>query len=92
MHTTANIQMIQPPLERGKLNRIPNEVVGATVRGMTPIQAWREHLGLTREVMAQRLGIPQSVYAKYEMSLKPRISTVSRIAAALGITKEQLHF
>ncbi|WP_343654193.1 helix-turn-helix transcriptional regulator [Herbaspirillum sp.] len=92
MKAANNIQMIRTPSYGGQGNRIPNEVVGATMDGLTPIQAWREHLGLTQAVVAQRLGISQVLYAKYEKTLRPRTSTISRIAVALGISKEQLDF
>lgn len=36
---------------------IPNEVVGATVNGATPVRAWREYLKLTQAEVAARLGI-----------------------------------
>jgi len=92
MKAANNIQMIRTPSYGGQGNGIPNEVVGATMDGLTPIQAWREHLGLTQAVVAQRLGVSQGLYAKYEKTLRPRTSTISRIAVALGISKEQLDF
>lgn len=71
---------------------IPHEVVSATVDGATPVRAWREHLRLTQAEVAQRLGIAQSSYAKQEASDALRRSTIEKIAAALGITFEQLDF
>ena len=71
---------------------IPNEVVGATVNGATPARAWREYLGLTQREVAQRMGIVQPTYARHENSVKPRPATLARMAAALGISLEQLDF
>lgn len=71
---------------------IPNEVVGATVNGATPVWAWRNYLKLTQAEVADRLGIAQSSYAKQEQSKSLRPSSLAKIAAALGITVEQLDF
>ncbi|QNB07615.1 helix-turn-helix domain-containing protein [Herbaspirillum frisingense] len=108
MNAPTDIQMIKGPdgnpafvvlpyaefmsLYGKERNLIPNEVVGATVDGTTPIRAWREYLGLTQDAVAQRMGISQPTYAKHEKSLRPRASTIARIAVALGITREQLDF
>ncbi len=70
---------------------IPNEVVEKTVmEGASPIRAWREHLGLTQEDVARRLGITQSAFAQLETSRRPRKTTLRRVADALGIEVEQL--
>jgi DNA-binding XRE family transcriptional regulator len=71
---------------------IPHEVVSATVDGATPVRAWREYLGLTQAEVAARLKISQPSYAKQENSESLRRSTKEKIAAALGITFEQLDF
>lgn len=72
-------------------NLIPNEVVGMIIeQEMTPMRAWREHLGLTQTEIAKRLGITQAAYAQLEASQRPRKSTLQRVSAALGITPEQL--
>ena len=70
---------------------IPNDVVGKVVNEeMTPVRAWREHLGLTQADVAQRLGISQSAYAQQEAKESVRKSTREKIARALGIEPEQL--
>ncbi|RAS25890.1 helix-turn-helix domain-containing protein [Paraburkholderia bryophila] len=71
---------------------IPHEVVSATVDGATPARAWREHLGLTQVEVARRMGVSQSAYAQQESSEKLRKSSREKIAAALGITADQLDF
>lgn len=76
-------------MERGL---IPHEVVSATVDGATPVRAWREYLKLTQAEVAERLGIAQPSYAKQEASEALRRSSIEKIAAALGITVEQLDF
>jgi predicted transcriptional regulator len=69
---------------------IPHDVVSRTVDGATPVRAWREHLGLTQAEVAKRLGISQSAYAQQEVSERLRKVSREKIAAALGITQEQL--
>jgi DNA-binding transcriptional regulator YiaG len=70
---------------------IPNAVVNKVVnKDMTPIRAWREHLGFTQTEVAQRLGISQSAYAQQEAKEPVRKATRENIAKALGIVPEQL--
>jgi len=71
---------------------IPHEIVSATVDGATPVRAWREYLKLTQTEVAARLGISQSSYGEHEDSESLCQSTIENIAAALGITVEQLDF
>ena len=70
---------------------IPNAVVNKVINmDMTPIRAWREHLGLTQSEVARRLGISQSAYAQQEAKEPVRKSTLEKVAKALGIVPEQL--
>ncbi|HZW24609.1 MAG TPA: helix-turn-helix transcriptional regulator [Gallionella sp.] len=70
---------------------IPNAVVDKVInQDMTPIRAWREHLGLTQTEVARRLGISQSAYAQQEAKEPVRKATREKIAQALGIAAEQL--
>lgn len=70
---------------------VPNAVVGKVVnQNLTPIRAWREHLGLTQAVVAHRLGISQSAYAQQEAKGTVRKSTREKIARALKIDPRQL--
>jgi DNA-binding transcriptional regulator YiaG len=70
---------------------IPNAVVNKVInKDMTPIRAWREHLGLTQTEVARRLGITQSAYAQQEAKEPVRKATREKIAQALGIAPEQL--
>ena len=78
-------------LSRNRAPTIPNAVVGKVInKDMTPIRAWREHLGLTQSEVARRLGISQSAYAQQEAKENLRKATREKIAAALGIVPEQL--
>jgi predicted transcriptional regulator len=71
---------------------IPHEVVQRVLKEqISPIRAWREHLGLTQAQIAQRLGVSQSAFAQMEAAgAKPRIATVRKLADALGVTVQQL--
>jgi transcriptional regulator with XRE-family HTH domain len=70
---------------------IPNAVVNQVInKNMTPIRAWREHLGLTQTEVARRLGISQSAYAQQGAKEPLRKATREKIAKALGIAPEQL--
>jgi transcriptional regulator with XRE-family HTH domain len=60
------------------------------VDGATPIRAWREYLNLTQEEVAKRMGISQPAFAQQETVSKPRKATREKIAAAFGISSEQL--
>jgi predicted transcriptional regulator len=71
---------------------IPTEVVSSVVDGATAVRAWRDYLKLTQAEVAQRLGIAQSSYAKQEASSGLRLTSIKKIAAALGITPAQLDF
>jgi len=80
-----------PELKTIAMLTIPNAVVGKVVyKDMTPIRAWREHLGLTQAEVARRLSISQSAYAQQEAKEPVRKSTREKIAQALGIVPEQL--
>lgn len=69
---------------------IPHDVVSRIVDGASAIRAWREHLGLTQEDVAKRMGISQPAYAQQETVAKPRKATREKIAAAFGIKADQL--
>ena len=70
---------------------IPNAVVNKVInKDMSPIRAWREHLGLTQTEVARRLGISQSAYAQQEAKEPVRKATRDKMAKALGIVPEQL--
>ncbi len=71
---------------------IPHEVVVLHLEeGMPLIRAWREHLGLSQREVARRMGVSQPAFAKMEgPEARPRLATLKKIAAALGVEWEQL--
>jgi DNA-binding XRE family transcriptional regulator len=73
---------------------VPNEVAERVIMGkLTPIRAWREHLGLTQSEVAARMEISQAALAQIESpEARPRKTTLRRVAQALCIQLEQLDF
>jgi DNA-binding XRE family transcriptional regulator len=72
---------------------VPNEVVNLSFeRSVSPMAAWREHLGLTQAEVASRIGITQAAYAQMERVKQPRKVTLEKVAAALGLEVEQLRW
>jgi len=70
---------------------VPDAVVGLMVKeGLTPIGAWRRHLGLTQTQVATKLDISQAAYAQQEAARRPRKATREKIAVAMGIPVELL--
>lgn len=63
----------------------------ATLEDKSLIRAWREHLGLTQEEVASRMGVTRAAYTQMEAAdAKPRRATLVKIATALGVIVEQL--
>ena len=78
------LALVPPPRTQ---SATPHEVVEKFFgEGKSLVQAWREHLDLTQEEMAGRLGMKQSSYHQIEKkSAHPRPATLKKIAAAFGI-------
>jgi DNA-binding XRE family transcriptional regulator len=72
---------------------VPHEVVNLVFdNDWTPIRAWREYLTLTQAEVAGRIGISQAAYAQSEAAVKPRKTTLQKIAKAMNLTLEQVDF
>jgi hypothetical protein len=71
---------------------IPHAVVKRHItEAISMPRAWREHLRLTQEELAARMGITQAAVARMEMpGKKLQKATRQRLAEALGITPQQL--
>lgn len=77
-----NDENVTIPLEVSKLANLGRKSLA---------RAWREHLGLTKEQAAARMGISVAALEQIEArSAKPRRATLAKVAAALGIKVEQL--
>ena len=71
---------------------VPHEVAIRVLKEqVSPIRAWREHLGLTQAEVAAGIKISQSAFAQTEApEAKPRMNTLKKVAAALDIAPAQL--
>lgn len=55
------------------------------------LRAVRERLFITQEELAERTGMSRATISRIESDLqRPRISTVRKLAAALGVQPEEL--
>lgn len=69
----------------------PAEVAWLRRDGLSAIRAWREHLGVSREELARRLGLSPAAVAQFEAAkARPRAATLKKVAAALGLDWEVL--
>jgi DNA-binding XRE family transcriptional regulator len=78
--------------EATELAAIPLAVSkAANLGGKTLVRAWLEDKGFSQADMAERLGISRPAYAQLEAKgSNLRAATVHHLAAALGVTWEQI--
>ncbi|QTQ12206.1 helix-turn-helix transcriptional regulator [Treponema parvum] len=70
---------------------IPHEIIkNIAHQGISPVQAWREYLGLTQTYVAEKIGISQAAYCQMEKAKKIRKATKIKIAQALNIDYSQI--
>jgi|GEM_PF-1454573 len=71
--------------------RYPHEVVTAhAIDGLSLLAAWRRYLNVSQVQLADKLGVSQPWIAQLEKANDTKISTLKRVADALGIQFEQL--
>ena len=71
--------------------RVPHEVALDIMRGKGPIQAFRNHQGITLRELSERTGLASGYISEIERGLKPgSASALARIAGALGTTIDVL--
>lgn len=72
--------------EDGATADVPTEVALLLREGFSPIRAWREHLGVTREELGELLGSSAAAVAQLEAAhAHPRGAMLKKVAAALGL-------
>lgn len=55
------------------------------------IRAWREHLGMTQEQVAEGMNVSRAAFAQMEAKgTRPRVGTLKKIATTMGVEWEQL--
>lgn len=71
---------------------VPQEVAEkAILEDMPLIKAWRIHLGLTQKKVAEKAGITQAALSQMERAENPnRTATLEKLAAAMGLSVEQI--
>lgn len=72
--------------------RIPAAVAHALLDGDNPVKVWREHRGLTQEVLAERAAISKAYLCQIETGKRVgALKTLKAIAGALAVTVDELH-
>lgn len=70
---------------------VPAEVVAATIGGMTPLKAWREHSALTQQQLADRAGLSRAYLAQLEAGVRVgTVDVLAKLAAAIGCLVDDL--
>ena len=75
-----------------KETAIPHEVVGLVIKkNMNLVKAWRTYLDLTQAEVAKKAKISQAALSQMEKTgNKLRRGTLVKLAAAMGLSEEQL--
>ncbi len=72
-------------------SRIPHEVAILVMSGMSPLAAFRNHLGISLRGLSQKTGISRSYLSEIERGRKSgSTATISRIAEELGTNIDTL--
>jgi DNA-binding XRE family transcriptional regulator len=72
-------------------SRIPHEVAILIMSGMSPLAAFRNHLGISLRGLSQKTGISRSYLSEIERGRKSgSTATISRIAEELGTNIDTL--
>lgn len=70
---------------------VPAEVVAATIGGLTPLRAWREHSALTQQQLAERAGLSRAYLAQLEAGARVgTVDVLAKLAAAIGCLVDDL--
>lgn len=71
---------------------LPDEMVARLLAGDNPIRVWREHREMTGQQLADAVDIQQSYISQIETGKREgTVDVLRRIAAALGITLDDLY-
>ena len=82
---------IERKLASGEEEHIPSEFANRLIDGENPVRVWREYRGLKAAELAAKAGISQAYLSEIETGKKEgRVSTLSAIAGALGLTIDDL--
>jgi DNA-binding XRE family transcriptional regulator len=77
--------------EAATADYLPGELVSRLVAGEHPILIWREHRGMTREVLAAAAGVAPGCLAAIETRAAPgSFTTVAKLAVALDVSLDDI--
>ncbi len=87
----AAVAEFRARLAAGEEEMIPSEIVDRLLAGENPVRVWRSHRGLTVTELADKAGVAQPYLSQIETGKRDgTIETMRRIAAALGLTLDDL--
>lgn len=87
----AAVAGFRAKLARGEEELVPAAVVDRILAGESRVRVWREHRGLTSTALAEKAGIGQAFLSQIETGKREgTVETLRRIAAALGVTLDDL--
>ena len=71
--------------------RIPSEVAFAIADGVSPVKAWREHRGLSQDVLAKAAGVSKPFVSQIESGKRAgTTATLKKLASALSAPLDAL--
>lgn len=87
----ADVKRINERLARGEEELIPADIVNRILDGDSKVKVWREYRGLTLRDLATKIDISPAYLSQIEGGSRDgTFETMKKIAAALGITVDEL--
>lgn len=85
------VETFRRKLAAGEEELVPAEVVNRVLNGESKVRVWREYRGLTARDLAAKADISTAYLSQIETGARDgSIDTFKRIAAALGLTIDDL--
>ena len=82
----AAVELFRTRLSRGEEELLPVALVNAILDGGNPLQAWREHRGLSISALAASAGVTLAYLSQIESGKREgTIDMLRKIAAALNV-------
>ncbi len=87
----VTVEAFRLKLATGDEEPVPAAIVDRILDGESRIRVWRDHRGLTSSALAEKAGIAQAFLSQIETGKRDgTIDTLRRIAAALGVSLDDL--
>ncbi|AWI55818.1 hypothetical protein AB395_0000132 [Sinorhizobium fredii CCBAU 45436] len=87
----ADVKRINERLARGEEELIPADIVNRILDGESKVKVWREYRKLTLRELAAKVDISPAYLSQIEGGSRDgTFETMKKIAAALGITVDEL--